>query len=627
MILRNLYYSGLRRIFAGLFIVVFISVNTGNFILYAFFSSALTTEIEKVSLQMLTKVKNATELMYNEIMSLSIQLGHRNITITRLMFEEERDRILEYQSHQIMQNALVSFPYIDYIAVYNERLDEIIATKYFVPATVSDLKALANRYYFQQGFRNLTIPLTVRHMAANPDLTAKNTITIIIYSPLSLKDDKGALLVGIDCDYFQQLIRNLDVGDLETVMILHGNGELITPTVTNRQLQNYPELEFLEEAFGNEKDTGFYMTAIEEGKMFVSFTKSVILNWIFVSMAPYKKMAAKLIFLRNLTFIITLIVLCAGLFISYLMAISMYKPVQRILKRFNYIPGRERKKWLDGRQEKEKSKNVNTNENEFIEKQIDYLSSTAEISESLIKNAFIMDLLKNQPGYNSLANFNNQIISSSFKEPYYLICILSIDEQEDEQPDNEILITKRNTLLKITAELLKRTYIPADYVSLSSTDIAIVLHLETGTFPDGLIPLIRETSEMTKKFSGFSISASVGSIVNSIYAINDSFEEAESGLKERFFLGDGTITAGKSATARREIEYPAKAGEHLYQALHSGNIQNIQKVLNMFTGILEETTYEYARMYLNTIVMETLYLCLANKLVIDANSFHHLAEQ
>jgi YesN/AraC family two-component response regulator len=132
---------------------------------------------------------------------------------------------------------------------------------------------------------------------------------------------------------------------------------------------------------------------------------------------------------------------------------------------------------------------------------------------------------------------------------------------------------------------------------------------------------------MTKKFSGFSISASVGSIVNSIYAINDSFEEAESGLKERFFLGDGTITAGKSGTARREIEYPAKAGEHLYQALHSDNIQNVQKVLNMFTGILEETTYEFARMYLNTIVMETLYLCLANKLVIDANSFHHLAEQ
>jgi AraC-like DNA-binding protein len=626
MIWRNLYYSGLRRIFAGVFIVVFISVNTGNFILYAFFSSALTAEIEKASLQMLTKVKNATELMYNEIISLSTQLGHGNITITRLMFEEERDRILEYQSHQIMQNALVSFPYIDYIAVYNERLDEIIATKYFVSETVSELKALANRY-FQTGFRNLTIPLSVRHMVTNPDSTVKNTITIIVYSPLSLKDDKGVLLVGVDCDYFQQLIRRLDEGDLETVMILHGNGELITHTEINRQLQDFPEREYLEVIFYNEKDTGFYTTGIKGDKMFVSFTKSVILNWVFVSMAPYKKMAAKLIFLRNLTFILTLLVLCAGLFISYLMAISMYKPVQRILKRFNYIPGKPSKKQAAGRKETGISGNENNNENEFIEKQLDYLSSAAEITEPLIKNAFIVDLLKNHCESNiigeSLANFNNHVISSVFREPYYLVCILSIDEQENEQPDG--LINKRNILQKIAAELFKKTSIPVDYISLSSTDIAVVLHLETGAVPGDLVPLIGETGEMAKKFAGFSVSASVGSIVNSIYAINDSFEEAESGLKERFFLGDGII-ACKPNMERKELAYPEHAGEQLYQALLLGDTGNIQKVLDMFIGALEKTTYEYARMYLNTIVMQTLYFSLADKLAVDANSFHQLAE-
>ena len=135
MFWQNLYYSGFRHIFAGLFICVFICVNAGNFILYTFFYKALAEESEKSSLQMLTKVKNATELMYREIIALSTQLGHGNITLTRLMFENTRDRILEYQSHQIMQNALVSFPNIDYIAVYNERLDAI-----FFSSVVSNIR-------------------------------------------------------------------------------------------------------------------------------------------------------------------------------------------------------------------------------------------------------------------------------------------------------------------------------------------------------------------------------------------------------------------------------------------------------------------------------------------------------
>jgi AraC-like DNA-binding protein len=544
------------------------------------------------------------------------------------MFEGERDRILEYQSNQIMQNTLASFPYIYYFAVYNERLDEIIATKYFVPTTVADMKDLANRHY-QEEFLNPTIPLTVCHIGFNSVPVIKNTITIAVYSPLSMKDDKGVLLLGIDCAYFQQLIRKLDEGETETVMIFHGNGELITNTEINRQLQNYPEQKFLEEVIDNKLATGFYSTNIEGGKMFVFFTKSNILNWIFVSMVPYEKIAAKLIFMRNLTFILTFIVLCVGLFISYLMAVSMYRPIQHILKRFNYIPYNPLKKRFNSMQEAEISGNENNNENEFIEKRLDYLSSATEITEPFIKNAFIFDLLKNHHNSNlfehSLNNFSVQFIDAVFGEPYYLVCIFSIDEQENCQPDGKELINRRNMLQKIAADLFERASIKVDYVFLSSTDIAIVLHLDTGAIPDDFIPLIREAGEMAKKLGGFSVSSSVGSIVNSIYAINDSFEEAESCLKERFFLGDGTI-ACKPVIERRELAYPNRAGEQLYQALFLSDTDSIKKTLNMFIATLKKTTYEYARMYLNTIVMETLYFSLANKLAIDANSFHNLAE-
>ena len=613
----NLYYSGFRRIFAGLFIVIFISVNAGNFILYTFFSRALAEEIKNSRQQMLASIKNTTELIYEEIISLATQLGHGNITLTRLMFQNTRDRILEFQSHQIMQNTLASFPRISYIAVYNERLDIIIGTKDFISETEAELKALVNRY-FKQGVHNLTIPLTVHRRAVSSDLAATNTVTVIVYSPLSFPGDKGALLVGIYSDYFQQLIQRVDDRDLETVMIFHGNGELITSTETDRQL-NIRKNEFVNELLGNKSGTGFYITAFEGARMFVSFSRSEILGWTFVSMVPYREIAARLILLRNMTFILTFIILCIGLFISYLMAINMHKPVRDILKRFNYIP--------EKLQNKKTADMQHNHEINFIEKQLDYLNSAVEVSEPLIKNTFILDFLKNQYIDINSPYYNNQVITSVFTAPYYLVCIFSIDEEE--QSNGKEHINNRNALQKIAAEFLEKISVTVDTAALSHTDIAVILHLEIGAFPDGLIPLIRETSEMAKKLGGFSISVSVGSIVNSIYAINDSFEEAESGLKERFFQGEGTIVTGMAARTaekgRREIAPPG-AGE-LYQSLLSEDILNIQNALDKLICAFEQTTYEYAKVYLNTVIMDILSLCLTNKLQVDANSFHNLARQ
>jgi len=518
---QNLYYSGFRRIFLGLVIVVFICVNAGNFILFTFFYKALAEESEKSSMQMLTKIKNATELMYREIISLSTQLGHGNITLTRLMFADTRDRILEYQSHQIMQNAIVSFPNIDYIAVYNERLDIIFGTRHFSTETENTLKELSNRN-FEQRSANLTIPLSVRHMTATSDYSAKDTVTIIIHSQLSLPDDKGALLVGIDCDYFQQLIQKVDAGDLETVMILHENGELITSTEMDWRIRDIRKMEFFNELLNYESETGSYFTTVAGDKMFISFTKSNLLNWTFISMIPNEKMTAKLVSLRNMTFFLTLIILCAGLLTSFLMAISVYKPVRGILKRLNYTPSSQLNKKSVSQE--------NYNENEFIEKRLDYLSSTVEISEPLIKNTFILNLLKNQPMENYLANLNNQAIAAAFKEPFYLVCVFSIDEHEQTKVETQII--QRNFLLKTAVELQQKIAANVDAVALSPTDIALVIHLETGAIPDGIVPLIKETGEIVNKLGGFSASASIGSIVNSIYAINDSFEEAQSSFKE-----------------------------------------------------------------------------------------------
>jgi AraC-like DNA-binding protein len=480
--------------FIGFSILFFIGVNTGNLLLYTLFSKNMVSEINAGNLDMLAKVKNATELMYEEMIALSTQLGHNNITITKIMFENERDRLLEYQGHQILQNALVSFPYIDYFAIYNERLDELIGTMYFSAASEAELKSLARNYY-QQGMYRLTIPLAVENRPSSGGVL--NTITLVIYSPLSLENDKGVFLVGINCDYFQQLISKMDEGNLDTVMILHGNGRVISHPDISQVLTDYSGNDFFKEINSAGGASDFFIRDIDATKTIVSYTRSGVLDWIFINMAPYKKITARILFLRNLTLIITLVILCAGISTSYFLAVKMYKPIQQVLNRLNYNPPRKRN-------------DPRSNENLYIEKQLEYLSSKA--------------------------------IETAFKDPYYMVCVFSYDKQEDfGKLDAAGQEDMRNRLVKIVEELFKKACTAMDYAAISSTDIALLLHLSAGAAPENLGLLMAETGEMVKRFNGLTVSAAAGPVVNSIFSINESFEEAQKILKERFFLGTETF--------------------------------------------------------------------------------------
>jgi AraC-like DNA-binding protein len=500
--------------FTAFFILLFIGVNTGNLLLYFFFSKTLVSEIHKSNLDMLTKIKNATELMHEEIISLSARLSHSNITITKIMFESERDRLLEYQGWQILQSALISYPSLGYFTIYNERLDIFIGTMFFTPSSEARLKDLAKNYY-RRGIYRLSVPLAVERETILSKNSRLDTITLPIYSPLSLENDKGVLLVGIKCDYFQQLIKKLDQDNLGTVLILHENNRVISHPDIGRLLEDFSDNELVREINSGTAASGFFLRDIDDVETFVSYTRSNTLGWTFINTIPYKAITSKLLLLRNLTFIITFLILCVGMGISHVMAMRLYRPIQ---------------------------------------KQLDYLNSTVQMSEPVIRTTVAFDLLKNQYIDNDI--INSQVIEKIFKEPYYLVCVFSYDKQEAfEKLSGEQQGNMRNRLIEIAEELMKNICSSIDHAVVSSTDIALLLHLDTGAIPEQFGSLMAETGEMVKKFNGLTISAAAGSVVNSIFAINDSFEEALDNLKERFFLGHETTIILKSDIGKMETQF------------------------------------------------------------------------
>ncbi|GHV25757.1 hypothetical protein FACS189498_4200 [Spirochaetia bacterium] len=280
-----------------------------------------------------------------------------------------------------------------------------------------------------------------------------------------------------------------------------------------------------------------------------------------------------------------------GILISYFMAVTMYRPIRRLLNRFNYVPSRE--SFVSARAE-----------DAYLEQQIDRLSSTAGMSETLVRNYFILNLLRNQ---NIDDNVNNKLFETAFNSPFYLVCLISLDgRKERETGDVKEFEAARQTIISIGDEIFKKSRESLDCVAVSPSEAAVVLHLDDGVYPLQLVPMLMEIGVAVKKYHGISVSIAVSSIVNSIYAINDSYEEAKILMKERFFNGPGQLLMKEAVKPKKEIPYPGELGEALYNAVLSGETEKIDETVKNFLGVLAKTTCDYAQMYINMLIMRFL---------------------
>jgi YesN/AraC family two-component response regulator len=209
-----------------------------------------------------------------------------------------------------------------------------------------------------------------------------------------------------------------------------------------------------------------------------------------------------------------------------------------------------------------------------------------------------------------------------------MVVLISIDEQRTFERlgasgQEEI----RRHIISIGDGFLRQCCKSLDYGTVKTTDIAFVLHLEDGTCPPALIPLLMETIEAVKNVSNQSISCAVSPIVNSIFAINDSYEETDALLMERYYAGFGNVILKKSDKSRIKTGYPEDISDVLCAALFSGDSYGITDAVKKFTFCLEETTYDYIQMHLNTALMRILSHYLSHRIPVDSKLFYSFFQE
>lgn len=595
----RLYRTYVHTIFVAILVIIVVL----PCMLYAAMSSNLIRESNDASISTLTRVSRAVEIFFGNAYSVAVQLACNEPNINTMMFQSLPDRIREYTGMQAMRRMQATYSYIDYIAVYNQRMNRLVSTSGLLPQSEAALIDLVHSAYQTDYYPE---PMTVE-LVGNAGRARRNTVTILIYSPLSNENDKGALLMGVDCDYMQQLIREIDSSTDQVIVIYDAEGNVVSHPSDQMVLGGEEAPAHITDILAQSNQTGSMINGSGKERTLVAYSGMPSLNWVITSSIPYESALRGVRFLRNVILAMIGLAVLIGITYTWLAAKLAFRPMEDLLSRYDYNP---------------KGKPSENDELGFLGERIDGLEMDARRNQPLIREAMLLSLLHGHWSEDE----PELVLHQFFPAGFYLVSLIRLDNRGQLLAlAHQEQVSTHYVIQEILAKRLEPFCLSSAVATLSACDLALVLRLSDGCVPTPLPDALLDACEIVQGAISMTITTSLGTVVDDIHSLPDSLESARDLMKQRFFAGYGTVLSVDRSSSDVDWERQIPELEQaLWRALQSGDKGKIDSAVDELAILLSQADYEYFFLYITQVINGILASYLTVCHGADATEFHDL---
>ena len=405
------HYSIFRRIFNALIIIILSCTIVFSLFFYAVFSKSTIEQAQKMSEEMLVRLKFMTRQIFNEADSVLLSLGAgENHDLNIMMFHEEHDRMIDYSGISQMRQLQSNYSAIAYIGIYNGIRDEAMCTIGLNDSFNEMLCRTISENYTDFDNR-IIIPFENKMIVPKEYDPNLNTVTIIYYSPLSSSRSIGAVFLGIDCEYLSQYISEVQENDYQTVLTVNSGGTVITHPEMSQIFANYSENVFVKSVMDKGDDSGYFTVNGKEGKSLVTFFLEKEIDLRFISIIPYAEILSGAKQTRNIILLVASSIIVLGTLFSLIAAKRTFNPLAALLTKTGYTQSSSPKE--------------KTNEIDYLDRRLtDYIKSS-KMNDELLTEFALELLLRGKLGEDKAKLlFENESLLTA---PYYLLCLFSVN--------------------------------------------------------------------------------------------------------------------------------------------------------------------------------------------------------
>ncbi len=416
---------------------------------------------------------------------------------------------------------------------------------------------------------------------------------------------QGLIKVLIEEEEVKNLFEHLYIDHGGWAYIADENGKFITSISNSNKT-----IDTVHHGFVNNE--GSLEKIIDDEKMTITYTVSSQTGWMFVAAVPTSVLMSKVIYIKQITAIVTIGVLLSGLLIAYLMAYRNIKPVKRIIDTL--------KNSLNTNQE------IDGNAYDYIQGNLvqlihnnEFLKESVQKQKPFIRTAFFDRFFKG--GFNTLKEIKVLLahIGIDIYGNLFIVFIINLNECKDMISKNilEELDMKRVVIRDILNKITKKGL----YVhNIEEDRLAVFMQSNTSNeneFKDYVMSTIEELSIISLQNYGITPQVAVGGIYNGLLNVQRSFEEAQQALNFAKFKNSNELIWFCDVPKSSNIYYyPMEIETRLTNLTKAGEKKEVKKVL----GEIYEENFETRK--LSADMLEYLLLdmrCSLIKLVQQIN--------
>jgi two-component system, response regulator YesN len=537
---KSVFFSWLLSYISILAITIIISMFA-----YGKSINIIQDESSRAYMASLKQLQQAVDTRLSTIHKLSVEvsLNPRINSLVNLRDSmDSYDRLEMLKVISDLKNYKVANGFINKIYIYFKQHDFIISsdarydTEDFYKLYYKDYaieypdwqKLVSGNHSFQY----LPVPLKYN------DKNTKNTITFLQSLPMTQRNANNAtLVIEMNGQAIQSSIEQLNVISQGTIFILDENDNILLTTkeITLPGSLNFNNLNKAQDIFESK---------FKNEKMMISYIKSDITNWKYISIIPQSVFQQRIKYAYQIFFTSVMLCLVIGGGIAYFLTKRNYNPLDKLISLFNI---------KTNMMEVEESV---YNEYDFIEKSIiniirekEKVYNTLDQQMDVLKNNFLSRLIKGQLDSNisfqdTCQTYNIYLDGNCFGVILFYLedfSNLYFNTEAKAANSEEIIKTVHFILKNIVEDKLREKY--KGYMAVvNDMPVCIVNFKEdAGQVNNDLEKIIAEAKEFIEKRFAIYFTASISNAHIGLEGIATGYEEAIQAIEYKMLVGNNRI--------------------------------------------------------------------------------------
>lgn len=565
-------YKAFQKLTVSYFLLVLLTVSLLSGVLFYLFSRSAVKEIDRNSKAMLSQVTYASDVVYNQVMTIGNALLIQP-EISSFLNGTTEDKTNNYLIFRQMSQIASVYPYIYSVGIYRPSTGTTVDTAN-LPFDPS-LNALGSERYMEFYPRSLTV-------AGRNNEAPLQLLTFLLYPGFSFRtSDNPLIYINVEEQSILTTIRKISKADAaNNVFVINNEGKVLSHTDSSLFLEDLSGERYVQQILNQDKQESSFTATIQNKKHLVTYVKSEAMDWYFVSVSPYSGLISNIDRLRNITLLVTAGIVLAGLLVSIFLTRSIYRPLSTLFEKIMPDTGSPSSGSLFIDEYKMMAEVFHS-----LEEREKTMQFVLNRSSRTIREHYLHSLLRGHPLEYSVPSELIRDIDENVAGPYFCVLVFKVNELE---PAREGMEAAQQPLLRFAlGNIAKEMLEPigaCDYLITEENEGVVILQCEINQTPEELKPALRNIQSFLNRYFKVTVSIGVGDISYGRKHIPASYTSAQQYVKYRLIYGkesilDAVVTRPHMMTA---LSYPSAYEKKLIDAVQSGKPEPIREAIGQF---------------------------------------------